>query len=56
MVQALGNACPQGHNVLFLQLQDGPQIHFGRVNQISHGSILLLLSEILGKTLSSTLA
>jgi len=36
MAQTFGDPGPQGDDAFLLQIEDGAEIHFGRVDQISH--------------------
>ena len=38
VVQPLGDPGPQRDDALFLQLEDGPQVHLGGVDQVAHDS------------------
>src|SRR2546422_10992557 len=35
-MQPLGNACTLGHHALFLELEDGLEVHLGGVDQVVH--------------------
>jgi phosphoserine aminotransferase len=52
VAEALGDAGTQGHNVLFLQVEDGAQVHLGGVNEIRHWGLRALCLKDIGVELA----